>query len=108
MSDHPKSKAVASLIHRLSKKFTFNWAHDGEELIKLRSMKVSEAKKECLDVITSVDESHINIKNKETGKNSTLFLTLYNGKDEIVCDYTSGDSDLEMIVSQHSDYWEGK
>lgn len=108
MSDHPKTKAVASLIYRLGKTHSLVWAHDGEELVKLSKMKVSDAKKECLDVITSVDECHINVKNKETGKNTTLFLTLYNDKSEIVCDYTCGDDLIDTIVSQHSEYWEGK
>ena len=108
MSDHPKSKAVRSLLHRLSKTHELIWAHDGEELLKLSSLKVSEAKKECLDVITSVDESHINVKNKETGKNTTLFLTLYNDNSEIVCDWTVGDDILDDIISEHSEYWENK
>lgn len=108
MSDHPQYKAVSSLLHRLSKKFALNWVHDGDEIFKLSTMKVSDAKKECIETILSVDDSHFNVKNKETGKHSTLYIVLGNDNSEIVCDYTDGDDDLDTIISQHSEYWENK
>lgn len=108
MTTHPQAKAVSSLLHRLSKNYELIWAHDGEELTKLSNMKVSEAKRECLDVITSVDESHLNVKNKKTKQCSTLFIVLGNENYELVCDWTIGDDSLDDIITEHSDYWEGK
>jgi hypothetical protein len=104
---HPQDKAVRSLLHRLSKTHELIWAHDGEELTKL-FMKVSEAKSEALDVITSVDESHLRVKNKETQKCSTLFIVLGNENYELVCDWTIGDDSLDEVITEHSVYWENK
>jgi len=108
MSVHSQVKAVASLIYRLGKPHSLIWVHDGEELVKLSKMKVSKAKIEALDVINSVDESQNNVKNKETGMNTTLFIVLGNGNDELVCDWTTGDDVIDTIISQHSEYWENK
>ena len=108
MSVHPQAKAVASLIYRLCKTHELIWAHDGEEFTKLSTMKVSAAKAEALDVITSVDESTLNVKNKKTDRNTTLFIVLGNGNDELVCDYICGDDSLDDIIFEHSEYWENK
>jgi hypothetical protein len=105
---HPQAKAVRSLLHRLSKNHELIWAHDGEELVELSTMKVSEAKSECLDVITSVDESHLLVRNKKTGRNTTLFIVLGNENYELVCDWTIGDDLLDKIITEHSVYWENK
>ena len=109
MTDHPQIKAIGSLLNRLNKTHTFNWVCDGEEdPTILKNMSHRDMIYEIKDCITSVDESSLSVRNKGTGKSSTLYIVLGNDDSEIVADYSIGDDSLDDIITAHYEYWENK
>lgn len=84
------------------------WADDGgaeDDLFKTPTIE------EAVDVLTSVDMSHVRV--AKGGKAFTLLLVLGNGPGELVADWcgpleTEEGAELDKIVSENSDFFECK
>jgi len=105
------SKAVTSLLNRIQRAgLVLTSVNDGERWYKIPAGSNLSQRKFALDVIESVEESWVAVRNKE-GVSASLFLIPDLSGDEIVADWgqnsTFGDS-LEKVIEAHQDYWESK
>jgi hypothetical protein len=107
MAHYDWSKPVSSLLNKLQQNgFIIAAVNDGEETFKMDLKKSNLAnRKEATDVITSVDESWVQVKKGDA--KGRMFIVLGNEPEELVCDYTDW-NDLEMVITEHSIQWEGK
>jgi hypothetical protein len=103
---------VMSLLNRIQKTegLTLSSVNDGVRWEKIPAGSNLSQRKFAADVINSVDESWVEIKNGE-GKTACLFIVPDLSGDEIVADWIHhsnfGDS-LDKVIEAHQDYWEAK
>jgi len=105
------TKAVSSLLNRIQRAgLRLTAVNDGGRWYKIPAGSNLSQRKFALDVINSVEESWVEVKNKER-ETATLFIVPDLSDDEIVVDWgqnsTFGDS-LEKVIEAHQDYWESK
>jgi hypothetical protein len=84
---------------------------DGEETVQLTSPSLSPRREEALEIITSVDESRLNV--MHDGQAGWLLIILGNEPEELVADYCPANSTtlsqlLELATTAYSQQWEGK
>lgn len=91
------TKPVMSLLHKLQKRgVDITHVYDGEEWTF-----VNGNRKDAADVILSVDQSLVRIKQQE--EVAKLIIVLGNEPSEILCDYYTEGSNLETILEEVSD-----
>ena len=106
------TKAVSSLLSKFQcSGFYIDSVYDGDERIFLRDKNSNDARFEAKSIITSVDESSVCLKQKETNKSIQLLIILGNDESEILADFCAP-AQLMPIVEQISEefysQWEEK
>jgi hypothetical protein len=103
---------VMSLLNRIQKTegLTLSSVNDGVRWEKIPAGSNLSQRKFASEVIDSVEESWVEIKNGE-GKTACLFIVPDLSGDEIVVDWIQhsefGDS-LDKVIEAHQNYWEAK
>lgn len=106
-------KAVSSLLHKFQKGgFSIISVMDGMDSFRIDdNLSNLDARKVAVDIVCSVDESSVRIKDTESEKFASLFIVLGNEQSEILCDYFAPLSlfpRLDAIAEEFQDQWEGK
>jgi len=106
-------EAVSSLLYKFQKGgFSIISAMDGMDSFRIDD-KLSnlDARKVAVDIVCSVDESSVRIKDAESGRIASLFIVLGNEQSEILCDYSAPKDlfpRLDPIAEEFANQWEGK
>ena len=85
---------------------------DGEERTRI-SDDISQlaAKKQAVEIVCSVDQSTVRVKDSITKQYAALFIVLGNDKNEILCDYLAPEDLMPRIDDIEAEFysqWENK
>jgi ribosome-associated translation inhibitor RaiA len=108
--EHPQAKAVSSLLYKFQMKgIKLISVYDGEEAINVSQVHNLFARKEAVDVITSVDESWVKIEDAVTKDKAQLYIALGNDNSEILCDYSASSEEflhrIDSIADKFYQQW---
>lgn len=101
------TKAVSSLLYKFQGAgFYIDSVYDGHERENVRSENSVEARKKAIDVILSVDESCVCIKQNETNKPVQLLIVLGNENCELLADFCAPLALVPLVESISDNFYD--